>query len=349
MKTFKCRYGNNRAWKPGSSILKEKRNMERSESEAIVAICLMAALVDGEKGEAERAQIKEIVESLGGVGEAGVYQRVLLKRTSLAQEAALIADPDVRSLAYEMAVSVCDADDVLSPAESEFLNQLKAELTLSPQSAAALTRQAEEIAAIPVDRSDLAPASMLPVETRPVPPIHVQTSGPADAEVDKTVLNYAIVTAALELLPQSLSTLAIIPLQMKMVYGVGEKFGHTLDRGHIKEFLATVGVGMTGQVLENVARKFLGKFIGKAAGKTVGNLAGAAAGPALTFATTYALGMVAKRYYAAGRTFSTADLRNQFSGTVEQAKGLYDQYRPQVESSAKSLNITKVLDMVRAR
>ena len=58
------------------------------------------------------------------------------------------------------------------------------------------------------------------------------------------ILNYAILNGALELLPESLATMAIIPLQMKMVYRIGKTYGFELDRGHIKDFLATAGVGI---------------------------------------------------------------------------------------------------------
>ena len=69
------------------------------------------------------------------------------------------------------------------------------------------------------------------------------------------ILNYAILNGALELLPESLATMAIIPLQMKMVYRVGMSHGFELDRGHIKDFIATLGVGLTSQYVEQIGRK----------------------------------------------------------------------------------------------
>ena len=62
-----------------------------------------------------------------------------------------------------------------------------------------------------------------------------------EAALDKSILNYSILNGALELLPQSWASMAIIPLQIKMVYGIGKEYGVELDRGHIKEFLATLG------------------------------------------------------------------------------------------------------------
>lgn len=49
--------------------------------------------------------------------------------------------------------------------------------------------------------------------------------------------------------------MAIIPLQVKMVYGIDKAHGVTLDQGHIKEFIAAAGVGLTSQYLEQIQQK----------------------------------------------------------------------------------------------
>lgn len=65
------------------------------------------------------------------------------------------------------------------------------------------------------------------------------------AELDAAVLKAAITNAALGLLPETLSTSAVIPPRMQLVYRLGEANGLELDHGHIKGFLATVLVGLT--------------------------------------------------------------------------------------------------------
>ena len=169
------------------------------------------------------------------------------------------------------------------------------------------------------------------------------------AELDKTILNYAILNGALELLPQSWASMAIIPLQVKMVYGIGKAHGVELDQGHIKEFIAAAGVGLTSQYLEQFGRKLLGGLLGKVAGKTVGKLGGAATGMAFSFATTYALGQVAKRYYGGGRVMSTAMLSDTFQSLLEPAKQMQAQYLPQIRQQAETLDMGRVMDMVRGK
>lgn len=141
--------------------------------------------------------------------------------------------------------------------------------------------------------------------------------------------------------------MAIIPLQIRMVYGIGKSYGVELDQGHIKKFIAVAGVGLTSQYLEQFGRKLLGGLLGKAAGKTFGKIGRAATGMAFSFATTYALGQVAKRYYAGGRTMNTALLQETFQNLLGPAKQIQQQYLPQIDQKAQSLDMTQVMNLVR--
>jgi uncharacterized protein (DUF697 family)/tellurite resistance protein len=322
--------------------------MTPAERDAIMAICLMAALSDGGKDEAERAKLKDIFAMLESEGGAPpeIYQRVLLKKTTVAAEVQALESPETRSLAYEMAVCVCDADGVTNAAERAFLDDLRAALGLGGAEPARVLQEAESLAAAPPDAAEPADA-LLPAPAGSPSVAGPAASDPVAAETDGMILRYSILTAALELLPQSLATLAIVPLQTKMVYRIGAKYGYTLDAGHIKEFIATVGLGLTSQVVENFARKLVGKFAKKAGGKIVGKAGSAVTGAAVTFGATYALGKVAQVYYGGGRTLAGADLKAMFRNQAEQARGLYAQHAPAIEQQAGSLDIGKVLSLVR--
>jgi len=269
-----------------------------------------------------------------------LYQDVLMKRVSLAAVAGDLQSTESRQLAYEMAVCVCDADGTQSEAERLFLADVRTSLGLDA-SAAQFSRQAEEIAAavpaaVPVAAAGAA-ASPVP---RAVP-------APDSAELDKSILNAAILNGALELLPETLSTMAIIPLQMKLVYRIGKAHGYELDSGHVKDFLATVGVGLTSQYLEQAGRKLLGGLLGKMGGGLLRGLGNQAVSSGMSFASTYALGHVAKRYYAGGRTLSTQMLKDAFSNVVQEGKGLQTQYLPAIQEKARTLDAGKVLALVR--
>jgi len=179
-------------------------------------------------------------------------------------------------------------------------------------------------------------------------PAAVPASNPVnDAELDRMILNAAILNGALELLPESLSTMAIIPLQMKLVYRIGKQHGYELDRTHVKDFLATAGVGLTSQFLEQAGRKLLGGLLGQLAGGMGRGLAKQAVSSGMSFASTYALGHVAKRYYAGGRTLNAQMLKDVYASVVQEGRNIQSQYLPAIQDKARTLNPSEVLAMVR--
>ncbi|MDP9970447.1 uncharacterized protein (DUF697 family)/tellurite resistance protein [Variovorax paradoxus] len=306
-----------------------------------MSLSLLAAFVDGEKHERERAEIKRIAEGLSqadGVNLPTLYQDVLMKRVSLASVAGELKSTESKQLAYEMAVCVCDADGTQSDAERMFLADVRTSLGLDA-SAAQFSQQAEDIAAA-------VPAAATVTATAAAPAAAAAPS-PDSAELDKSILNASILNGALELLPETLSTMAIIPLQMKLVYRIGKAYGYELDSGHVKDFLATVGVGLTSQYLEQAGRKLLGGLLGKMGGGLLRGLGNQAVSSGMSFASTYALGHVAKRYYAGGRTLSAQMLKETFSGVVQEGKSLQTQYLPAIQEKARTLDAGKVLSLVR--
>lgn len=305
---------------------------------AIAALCVMAAFADGRKSDAEREQVRGIAAGLGGDALAAIYQDVLRQRTTLEREAARLSSPAERQLAYEMAVCVCDADGVASAEERAFLDRLRAALGLEA-GAAASVREAADALVVAAEPQPASAATIL------VP----ASAAPAAPERQQMILNYAILTGGLELLPQSMASLAIIPLQTKMVYRIGAQHGATLDRGQVTELLGAVGIGLTGQLVENFARKLLGGFARKAGGKMFGKVTGSAVGAAATFATTWALGQVAEAYYAGGRRLDAAELKRLFTSRSSEAQALYRQYRGEIEARAQTIDIGQLLPMIRGQ
>lgn len=307
------------------------------EQNAILTIALLAAFADGSGDDRERAAIKGIADSLAGEHGAPqltqLYQDVLLKRVTLQQAVAALTDSSHRQLAYEMAVCVCDADGAANPLELAFLAELGAALGIDAQQVQQVEQTAGSLATAPLTQAGLTPA---PAQ-----------SGCSDAELDQYIFNHAIVNGAIELLPQSLASMAIIPLQMKMVYRIGQSYGVQLDKGHIKEFIATAGVGLTSQYVEQFGRKLLGGLLGTVAGGLGRGVGSIATGAAFSFATTYALGQLAKRYYAGGRQMSTQLLQSTYQSLLGDARQLQQQNLGQIRDKARTLDVGQVMSMVR--
>ncbi len=311
--------------------------MTTQEHKAIITLALMAAFADGGNSELERAEVKRIADALskdGDINVALIYQDVILNRVSLVSAVSALTTPETKSLAFELCVCVCDADGTQGQAERTFLANLRTALTLDPLSAAAANDFAANSAALT--------AAPLSISSALEPPMLASTM--TIAEQDNLILNYAILNGALELLPETLASMAIIPLQMKMVYRIGKSYGFELDKGHIKDFLATAGVGMASQYVEQIGVKLLGNLLG---GGLLGGITKQTVSSGMSFSTTYALGHLAKRYYAGGRTFSSAVLKDTYTALLSEAKNMQSQFLPAIREKARTVNVAQIIEEVR--
>ena len=316
--------------------------MTTDERSSVALIALSAAFCDGRKTDEERAQIRALLENLEVPDAAGLMQRVLLKKAPLAETVAGLTGPESRALAYEMAVCIIEADGHRNPLEEQFLAQLAGLLGLAPAQAAQPLQQADQIshaAALPPVLATSSPA--------PATPATPAAPAAPEAGLESTIRNTAILAGALELLPQSVATLAVLPLQTHLVYRVGKTHGFALDARHVKEFIGVLGLGLTSQAFEGLARKFLGGLVRRAGGGLAGTLASAATGPAVTFATTYALGHLAHRYYGGGRTLSALQLKESFQKLLGSARAQGERLLPEIQARASNLNITQLPGLIR--
>lgn len=317
--------------------------MNPQHARAIVTISLMAAFADGRKDSAEREHVRRVAESLGDAADIDfmtLYQDVLLGRADLGAAAAALGSIELRQLAFEMAVGVVEADGRHDAAETAFLRRLETALALDHEQAETTVHQAEEVAEASV-------AGALPAEVAPVAVAAATASGPDRAELDRMILNASILNGAVEMLPQSMASMAIIPLQLRLVYRIGKNHGYELDRGHITDFLAAAGVGMTGQYVEQIGRKLVGGLLGKVFGGLGRGVGSTATGAAFSFATTYAIGKIAVSYYGGGRKLETAALKAEFSEWFGQAQGLQQQYAGQIAEKARTVDLAQITSSLR--
>jgi uncharacterized protein (DUF697 family)/tellurite resistance protein len=308
----------------------EPNPVDQQEHRAIIGLCVLAAFADGAQSDEERARIQQIVNGFSGenLDLASVYQDVLGGKFTLATAASQLQSPAGRSLGYEMAVCVCHADGVLNDAEKKFLYDLHQALQLQTSSTDTHQQAAQALGAQPPI-----------IAVTPMPDVN------REAELDKVILNAAIMNGALEIMPHTLATMAIVPLQMRLVYRIGHAYGYELDRGHIRDFLATVGVGLTSQVVEGFTRQLIGGFSRRLTGGLLGGLIGEATGSAFAFASTYAIGHVAKKYYASGRTLSGAQLKEVFSTMLANGRSMQGRYSGDIQQQSRQVNLSELLPL----
>ena len=305
--------------------------MNENDKRPIVTIALMAALADGEETPAEQAQLRGAMNRLDIKDGDGLTQAARTGHLDLAQVVRSLSDDAARAYAYELALVVCNAGGPANDREQAFLKELRAALGLQGTAVQQLEKDAAALAGG-------APAAS-----------GSSGSGAAEPDLEQMILQQSMLAGAVELLPDRLANLVILPLQLRLVYQIGRKYGQQLDANQIKDLAGTLGLGAAAQAIQGVVTKLVRGVAGGLLGGIVGGAGGIAAGAAVTFSATYALGHVAQRYYAQNRQLGAADLRELFQKFQEDAKSIFPRVQNEIQSRAKTLNLPNLLEAIRGQ
>jgi uncharacterized protein (DUF697 family)/uncharacterized tellurite resistance protein B-like protein len=284
---------------------------------------MLAARADGSVDGAEQRVVDSVVAHTGNSDVADLAQQIAAGQLRVADLVSRLSDHEARRAAYEGALAVINADGSANESEQAFLNELRTALGFSDTDVAEATRAAAAMADTPVAGA--------------------QAGRPPAGPVDEFILQQAILTGAIEILPDRLANIAVLPLQLRMVYQIGQRHGQKLDINQAKDLAATFGLGAAAQSLESVAMKLIGGLAGGLLGGIVGGATRIATGAIITFSATYALGHVAEQYYAQGRRLSAADLRELFVRFQSEAKTIYPRVQEEIHGQARTLNLRSLL------
>ena len=324
--------------------------MDNQQTKSILTVALMAAFADGLKDERERESVRKLAEVLGAEASIDLpawYRDVLLSRPDLTEVVKPLDTQGLRQYAYEMAVGVVNSDGSQNAAEAAFLAQLAAALQLPTAAAESVAQQASAMADAAVEPTGPAPPAGAATAASAPTAVAGTVLGKAnvsDAEMDKTIMSAAITNAALELLPESIASMAIIPLQLRLVYRIGKAYGYEMD------MFAREGFHRHARRRPHVAVRRADSDANcwadcsaASAAVSVVRSASQAASSGLTFATTYAIGRVAQRYYAGGRTLDSATLKETFTSLLAEARGMAPKYQSQIEQAAQKIDTRKLV------
>lgn len=301
--------------------------MNTTDHAPLIAIAMMAARADGRTDSTEQQAVDAVVERLGNPDVTRLALQVAGGKLRVADLASHLSDDDARRVAYEGALAICNSDGVVNASEAAFLEELRTALGLSAASVAEAGRTAGALVGTPL--------------------AELHTGTPPAGPLDDLILQQAILTGALEILPDSLATIAVLPLQLRLVYQIGQRQGQKLDVNQVKDLAATLGLGVAAQGMESVVLKIAGRLAGGLLGGLVGSAARVATGAVITFAATYALGHVADQYYQQGRSLSAGDLRALFERFQQDAKTIYPKVEAQIRAQSSTLNLQSLLQGLR--
>jgi uncharacterized protein (DUF697 family) len=297
--------------------------MNTSDHAPLIALAMLASRADGRTGSAEQAAVDAVVARVGNPDVSRLAEQVAAGKLRVADLASRLSDDEARRTAYEGALAIINSDGVANDAERAFLEELRTALGFTAADVAEAGRSADAIAGAPVTE--------------------VHTGTPPGGALDEQILQQAILTGALEVLPDQLATIAVLPLQLRLVYQIGRRHGQPLDVNQVKDLAATLGIGAVAQSLQSVAMKVVGGLAGSVLGGLGRGAARVATGAVTTFAATYALGHTADQYYRQGRRLSTNDLKALFDRFQQDARTIYPKVEAQIQKQAGTLNLQNLL------
>lgn len=323
--------------------------MTEDSAQALVTIAAITAMADGTTDAQERAELERVAAQMGvslddvHVSDAG----------SAAMEASRIArrftTEDEREAAYRVALAVAHADGYVNTKETLYLRALAQALGVDARVLDAEAGEASRgVEAWVSELRSEGTSGAAAMGASAAAGSAASASG--GGSLDAFILDQAMLTAALELLPDKLANLGIIPLQLRLVHTIGQRSGGSGGSGealHVKELMATLGLSVMGQALETAVRKTFGGLAGGLLGRMLGGAGGVAAGAAVTFASTYALGHVAQQYYAQGRTMSASDLKTLFGRLKDEGGTMYPRVQQRIGELARGNTLSSVMQSMR--
>jgi uncharacterized protein (DUF697 family)/tellurite resistance protein len=283
--------------------------MNTTDHAPLIAIAMLAARADGSTDSAEQAAVNAVVARMGSPDVSRLAEQVAGGQIRAADLARKLSDDEARQTAYDGALAICNADGPANAAELAFLEELRDALGISA----------------------------------PPPVAEVHSGAPPAGPLDDFILQQAILTGALEILPDQMANIAILPLQLRLVYQIGQRHGQKLDVNQVKDLAATLGLGVAAQGVESVVMGLVGGLARGLLGGLAGGATRVATGAAISFSATYALGHVADQYYAQGRNLSRNDLLALFDRFKQDAKTIYPRVQSQIQTKSGSLNLQSLL------
>ena len=276
--------------------------MAITDNEALASLRILVAVAraDGSVHNDERKSLAAALESLALPGDATV-DALLAEEVDVGAQLGELTSSEAREQIFRSAYFMAYADGTCTKEEQAVLDRIAEVSKPSAEQRASLERMFVGRA-----KGGEPAVSIAPIED------------PArrSEEVNKRVLRYAVLTAALGAFPipgLAIATdLAVIAVQLKMIRDVGGLWGHVVDRAAAKSILYGVGLGTGARLAVNNLAKLLPGW-------------GSVVGATTSFASTYALGAVIQKVFASGQK-QAADpdaLRAEFKKAEEEARAVY--------------------------
>jgi uncharacterized protein (DUF697 family)/uncharacterized tellurite resistance protein B-like protein len=288
--------------------------------EAVASLKILAAVAraDGTVHNDERKSLAAALESLDLEKPLPVDELLASDNAvDVAAELGRLESPEAREQIYRSAFFMAYADGSCTKEEQALLDLIAAQTGVTPEQRASLERLF-----VPAAQR----TSLLPTKAKPI-----DDAGQRAAHVTKRILECATISAVLGAFPipgLAIATdLGVIALQVKMVRDIGQYWGHAVDRNAAKSMMYGMGLGTGARLAVNNLAKLLPGW-------------GSAVGATTSFASTYALGKVIEKFFAADARVDLASLKNDFKAAEKEGKATYAEHKDDVAAQSAEAKAT---------
>jgi uncharacterized protein (DUF697 family)/uncharacterized tellurite resistance protein B-like protein len=294
--------------------------MSIQENEAIASLKILAAVAraDGTVHNDERRSLAAALESLELEKPIAVDELLGSDEgIDVSAELARLQSPEAREQIYRSAFFMAYADGSCTKEEQAILDLVAAETGVTAEARTSLERLFVPAA----ERT-----SLLPVRARAI-----DDAATRAAHVKRETLKYAALTAVLGAFPipgLAIATdLGVIALQVKMVRDIAQYWGHSLDREAAKSMLYGMGLGTGARLAVNNLAKLLPGW-------------GSAVGATTSFASTFALGKVIDKFFAADAKGDVTALKSDFKAAEKEGRATYAEHKEEVAAQGEAAKST---------
>ena len=290
------------------------------ENEAIASLKILAAVARAD-GSVHNDERKSLAAALDVVElETPVKIEDLLGSDDgidVSAELKKLESPEAREQIYRSAFFMAYADGSCTKEEQSVLDLIAAETGVTAEQ-----RQSLERLFVPaVQRT-----SLLPTKAKAIADPEQRAS-----VVTREILKYAALSAVLGAFPipgLAIATdLGVIALQVKMVRDIGQYWGNVVDRNRAKSMLYGMGLGTGARLAVNNLAKLLPGW-------------GSAVGATTSFASTYALGKVMEKFFAADAKADLSTLKDEFKAAEKEGKATYAERKDEVAAQGAEAKAT---------
>ena len=158
------------------------------------------------------------------------------------------------------------------------------------------------------------------------------------ARADKIVQDHVLWSIGAGLVPLPiLDIVAVTAIQLDMLRQLARLHGVNFSESEGKAWVSALAGNMVARLGANALKLIPG----------IGSVIGGLSMSIISGASTYALGQVAKQYYAAGRKIDTAELKRTFTSLLEEAKVRKDQYTKQIQEKVNEVKNSNLVSLIK--